>query len=257
MPTVAEAVELKSRDEIAVMREAGSILAEVLRAVSEAAAPGVSTAELDALAQSEILKRRAKPAFLGYRGFPATLCASINEEVVHGIPDPDRLLREGDIASLDLGCVLRGYYADAAVTVPVGRASSQARALMDATRASLLRGIEQMWPGKRLGDIGHAVQSAVEPLGYSVVRSFVGHGIGRALHEAPAVPNYGRAGTGMRLASGMVLAVEPMVNLGGADVRILEDGWTAVTCDGRWSAHFEHTIAVTEDGPVILTEANG
>ena len=235
------------------MREAGAILAEALRVVAGAVAPGVTTAELDRVAESEISRWKAQPAFLNYRGFPATLCVSVNSEVVHGIPRKDRVLREGDIVSLDLGCILRGYYADSAVTVPVGRVAKNTADLVETTRRSLEKGIEQMYPGKRIGDISQAIQETVEERGYSVVRSFVGHGIGRALHEAPAVPNYGKSGMGMRLVTGMVLAVEPMVNVQGPDVRILDDGWTAVTCDGGLSAHFEHSIAVTDDGPLILT----
>ncbi|MBI3547743.1 MAG: type I methionyl aminopeptidase [Elusimicrobia bacterium] len=251
--TTAQAVEIKSKDEIKIMREAGVILAAALEKVAEAVAPGVTTLELDKVAESEIRKRKATPAFLNYRGFPATICISINSEVVHGIPKKDRKLEAGDIVSLDLGCIWKGFYSDSAVTVPVGKVAKSETDLIEATRVSLEKGIEQMWPGKRLGDIGAAVQGHVEPKGYSVVRSFVGHGIGRALHEAPAVANYGKPGTGLRIVEGMVLAVEPMVNKGGPDVKILSDGWTAVTTDGSLSAHFEHSIAVTENGPVVLT----
>ena len=246
-------VELKSPKEIGLMREAGSIVAYTLRVLSEAAQPGITTAELDKIAASEIAKKGAKPAFLNYRGYPATLCVSVNDEVVHGIPRTDKILQNGDIVSLDFGVIVKGYFADAAVTVPVGKAAPQALQLIDATRQSLEKGIDQMQPDKRIGDISAAVQALVESKGFSVVRSFVGHGIGRALHEDPPVPNFGRAGTGLRLAPGMVLAVEPMVNVGSHDVRILDDGWTAVTRDGKWSAHFEHSIAVTQDGPEILT----
>lgn len=249
------AVEVKSAKELEVMRRAGRIVAETLAALRARVAPGVSTAELDALAEAEILKRKAKPAFKGYRGFPATLCASINEEVVHGIPRKDRVLKDGDIIGLDMGCVLEGYYADSAVTVAVGNVSKEARRLLDVARESLEKGIARMEPGGRLGDVGAAIQAHVEAAGFSVVREFVGHGIGRALHEDPPVPNYGTAGTGIRLKPGMVLAIEPMVNAGGPDVRVLEDQWTAVTADGRLSAHFEHTVAVTENGPEILTKA--
>ena len=248
-------VELKSPKEVAVMREAGRIVGGILSVLSVAAGPGVSTGELDRIAASEIKKRGAKPAFLDYRGFPAVLCVSINDEVVHGIPKADRVLKAGDIVSLDFGVIVRGFYADAAVTVPVGKVSHEAAGLIAATRESLLKGIEQMKAGNRMGDVSSAVQKHAEAGGYSVVRSFVGHGIGRALHEDPPVPNYGRAGTGLRLAEGMVLAIEPMVNLGSPDVKILDDGWTAVTCDGKWSAHFEHTVAVTANGPEILTLA--
>ncbi|MBI4348926.1 MAG: type I methionyl aminopeptidase [Elusimicrobia bacterium] len=247
------AVELKSAKELALMREAGAIVAYTLRVLSEHAQPGVTTEELDKIAASEIAKKGAQPAFLHYRGYPKTLCVSVNEEVVHGIPRPDKVLKAGDIVSLDFGVIVKGYFADAAVTVPVGKVAPNVLQLVEATKQSLEKGIDQMWPDKRLGDIAAAVQTHVESKGFSVVRSFVGHGIGRALHEDPPVPNFGRAGTGLRLAPGMVLAVEPMVNMGGHDVRILDDGWTAVTRDGKWSAHFEHTIAVTKDGPEILT----
>lgn len=257
MPAASSAVEIKSPHEISIMREAGMIVAQVLKVLREAVVPGISTGQLDQIAESEIRKRKAVPAFLGYRGYTATLCASINQEVVHGIPDVKRKLKPGDIVGLDLGCIVDGYYGDAAITVPVGKVSKESADLVETTQASLYKGIEQMQPGNRIGDISHAVQSYVESKGYSVVRAFVGHGIGRALHESPAVPNYGRAGTGLRLVPGMVLAVEPMVNQGGPEVHILNDGWTAVTDDEKWSAHFEHTIAVTEDGPEILTEVHG
>lgn len=255
MPSTAEAVEIKSSDEIAVMREAGMVVAAVLEILTEAIGVGVTTSDLNKIAESEIRKRKATPAFLNYRGFPATLCASVNSEVVHGIPRRDKVLKNGDIISLDLGCIVRGYYGDAAVTVPVGKVSAEAAALIEATRVSLEKGIEQMRAGNRIGDISWAIQNYVEPKGYSVVRAFVGHGIGRALHEAPPVPNYGKPGTGMRLTPGMVLAVEPMVNTKGPDVKMVDDGWTAVTTDGGWSAHFEHSIAIAEDGPQILTAA--
>ena len=255
--TTANTVELKSAKEIAIMRDAGVIVGEVLQLLRQAVVPGVSTGELDKIAESEIRKRKATPAFLGYRGYSATLCASINDEVVHGIPSPKRKLKSGDIIGLDLGCILGGFYADAAVTVPVGKVPKEIHELIDTTRDSLYKGIEQMKPGNRVGDISHAVQQTVEAKGFSVVRSFVGHGVGRALHESPAVPNFGKPGTGPRLVEGMVLAIEPMVNRGGPDVKILDDGWTAVTCDGSWSAHFEHSVAVTEKGPQILTEVHG
>lgn len=251
MPVAA--VELKSPKEIGLMREAGGIVAATLRILSEAVAPGLTTAELDKIAASEIAKRGARPAFLNYRGFPAVLCVSINEEVVHGIPRTDKVLKAGDIVSLDFGVILKGFFADAAVTVPVGKVPADVQALVTATRESLEKGIDRMRPDGRIGDVSSAVQQHVEARGFSVVRSFVGHGIGRALHEDPPVPNFGKAGTGLRLAPGMVLAVEPMVNMGTHEVKILDDGWTAVTRDGKWSAHFEHTIAVTADGPEILT----
>ncbi len=246
-------IELKSAKEIGLMREGGAIVAATLRVLSEAARAGVSTGELDRISREELKKRGAKPAFLGYHGFPAALCVSINNEVVHGIPSEKRKIKDGDLVSLDFGCVVGALYADAAVTVGVGKISPAAQKLMDVTRESLARGIEQIKDGGRLGDIGHAVQTYVEKNGFSVVRDFVGHGIGRALHEDPPVANFGKAGTGMRLSPGIVLAIEPMVNAGGCDVETLEDGWTAVTKDGSLSAHFEHTIALTEKGAEILT----
>jgi methionyl aminopeptidase len=246
-------VEIKSRDEIALMREAGRIVCEILDELEQAVAPGVSTWDLDALAERLIAEKGARPAFKGYHGFPCVLCASVNHEVVHGIPSKQRKLAEGDLMKLDFGVVYRGFFGDSARTVPVGRVTPEARALMDATRESLHKAIQTMRSGSRIGDIGHAVQSHVEARGFSVVRDFVGHGIGRKLHEYPQVPNHGQAGAGMKLRPGMVLAVEPMVNQGTPDVEVLEDDWTAVTVDGKLSAHFEHTILVTEDGPEILT----
>ncbi|MBI3298013.1 MAG: type I methionyl aminopeptidase [Elusimicrobia bacterium] len=246
-------VETKTAAELAVMAEAGRLLAEVHAELAKAVAPGVTTAELDAVAAAGIKARKAKAAFIGYRGFPATLCVSVNAEVVHGIPSKTRVLAEGDIVGLDLGLIWKGFYADSAVTHPVGKVSPAARKLIAATSAALEAGLAEAVAGRRIGDIGEAVQTVAEKAGYSVVREFVGHGIGRALHEDPPVPNYGKAGTGLRLAPGMVLAIEPMVNAGGPDVRVLSDGWTAVTSDGALSAHFEHTVAVTEDGPRVLT----
>ena len=250
-------VEIKSADEIARMREAGRIVAEILDELERAVAPGVSTWDLDALAEKLIHAKGAKPAFKGYHGFPSCLCASVNHEVVHGIPSRKRKLAEGDLMKLDFGVVYQGFYGDSARTVPVGKVSAQAQALVDATREALAQAIAAMIPGNRLGDIGHAIQSYVEPRGFSVVRDFVGHGIGRALHEPPQVPNYGSPGSGMRLRPGMVLAVEPMINAGVPQVEVLEDDWTAVTRDGKLSAHFEHTILVTEQGPEILTRRPG
>ena len=247
------AVELKSAPEIDRMRRAGRVVAEILDALEAAVAPGVTTWDLDQLAERLIKEKGAKSAFKGYRGFPAVLCASVNHEVVHGIPSKKRLLVEGDLLKLDFGVVVDGFFGDAARTVPVGRISKAARSLSDATRASLEAGIRAMVPGNRVGDIGHAVQSTVEPLGFSVVRDFVGHGIGRRLHEAPQVPNYGRPGTLELLRPGMVLAVEPMVNAGTAAVDVLDDDWTAVTVDGKLSSHWEHTILVTDQGPEVLT----
>lgn len=246
-------IELKGPQELSAMREAGGIVAAILAVLSEAARAGVATLDLDRIARHELAKRGAKPAFLGYHGFPAALCVSVNSEVVHGIPSAKRFLKEGDLCSLDFGCIVRGYYADAAVTVGVGKVSAQAQRLMEVTRQSLERGVAAMRPDARLGDVSSAVQEHVEAAGFSVVRDFVGHGIGRALHEDPPVPNYGKAGTGMRLSPGLVLALEPMVNAGGHQVKTLEDGWTAVTQDGSLSAHFEHSVAVTEDGCEVLT----
>lgn len=246
-------VETKSAAEVAVMAEAGRRLAEVHAALAKAVAAGVTTAELDAVAAAEIKARGCKPAFVGYRGYPATLCVSVNDEVVHGIPSKTRRLAEGDIVGLDLGLVWKGFCADSAVTHAVGRVSAEASRLMETTRRALETGLAAARPGGRVGDIGESVQSVAEKAGYSVVREFVGHGIGRALHEDPPVPNYGKAGAGLRLMPGMVLAIEPMVNAGGPDVKVLADGWTAVTADGSLSAHFEHTVAVTQDGPRVLT----
>jgi methionyl aminopeptidase len=242
----------KSASELAIMREAGRVTARALRAVGEAVAPGVTTRELDDVAVSVIEAAGAKPAFLGYQGFPATICASRNCEVVHGIPGKTRL-QEGDIISIDMGAIVDGYYGDSARTFSVGRVSDEAMRLMDVTRLSLEAGIAAARPGGRLYDIGAAVQHVAEAAGFSVVREYVGHGIGRAMHEEPQVPNYGTAGKGPTLVPGMVIAIEPMINAGTAGVRQLPDGWTVVTADGAMSAHFEHTVAITEGGPVILT----
>src|SRR5574342_60032 len=250
---VRERIELKSRDEVEHIREASLLVHGVLEELARAVAPGVTTAELDRLAEARTRERGAVPAFKGYHGYPASLCISVNDEVVHGIPSPDRVLRAGDIVGLDFGVVLRGFYGDAARSVPVGAVSPAARRLLSTTREALDRAIAAATPGARLGDVGAVVQGLVESRGYSVVREFVGHGIGRRLHEPPQVPNFGVAGTGVRLRPGMVLALEPMVNAGGPEVVTLEDGWTAVTADGSLSAHFEHTVAVTEDGPEILS----
>ncbi len=250
---VHERIELKTGEEIARIREASLIVHDILQECIRAALPGVATAEIDRLAGSRTAERGARPAFKGYHGYPACICISVNEEVVHGIPSPKRVLREGDIVGLDFGVVYKGYYGDSAYSVPVGQVSDAAMRLLETTRLGLERAISAAVPSNRLGDIGAAVQTFVEGRGYSVVRDFVGHGIGKRLHEAPQVPNFGLAGTGVRLRPGMVLALEPMVNAGGPDVRTLDDGWTAVTADGSLSAHFEHTIAVTEDGPRILS----
>ena len=246
-------MQLKTHDDIGRIREAGRIVRAVLDEVVAAALAGVPTGELDRLAEARTRERGAVPAFKGYLGYPASICISVNDEVVHGIPTPRRMLRAGDIVGLDFGVVLDGFYGDAAETVVVGRGEPATERLVEATRQALERAIGAAVPGGRIGDIGAAVQAWVEPMGFSVVREFVGHGIGRKLHEPPQVPNYGSAGTGPRLRPGMVLAIEPMVNAGGPEVRTLEDGWTAVTADGSLSAHFEHTVAVTEEGPVVLT----
>ncbi len=249
-------IELKSQAEIGKMRSSGKIVAEILASLVELVRPGVTTAYLDREAERMIAKLGAEPAFKNYRVgtavFPAVLCASINEEVVHGIPS-DRRVRDGDMLSLDFGVKRDGFYGDAAVTVPVGTVDEESIRLIRVTRVCLEVAVDQLREGKRLGDIGAVVQEHAESAGYSVVRDFVGHGIGRALHEDPQVPNFGKIGRGHRMKPGMVLAVEPMVNMGAAGVRIQEDGWTAVTADGRRSAHFEHTIAITDDGPEILT----
>jgi methionyl aminopeptidase len=243
----------KSSNEVETMHQAGLIVWEVLNELRMTVAPGVSTLDLDRIAEKRSAERGARPAFKGYRGYPAALCASINEEVVHGIPSASRKLREGDIISLDFGVEVEGYFADAAVTVPVGKVAPELETLLRVTRESLDKAIERARVGNRLSDIGAAVQQWVERHGFSVVREFVGHGIGTHMHEEPNVLNYGEPGHGPRLQEGMVLALEPMVNLGGASVRVLSDEWTAVTVDGKPSAHFEHTVAITAAGPRILT----
>jgi methionyl aminopeptidase len=235
------------------MARACRIVVEALDALEQAAVPGVTTKEMDRIARECIEKAGARPAFLGYRGYPATLCISVNEEVVHGIPGP-RKLKEGDVVGLDLGCIVDGFFGDAARTVAVGKSSEDAQRLMRTTREALFAGIDQCRPGRRVGDIGHAVQSHAEARGYSVVREFVGHGIGTSLHEEPQVPNYGPPGRRERLVPGMCLAIEPMVNVGGPEVEVLPDGWTAVTRDRSLSAHFELSVAVTPQGPWILSE---
>jgi len=235
------------------MRAAGRLVGEVLTAMAAAVEPGVSTQDLDAIAERMIVGAGATPAFKGYHGYPATICSSINEEVIHGIPSLQRALQEGDIISIDVGASLDGYYGDSAITVPVGRISDEAATLLRVTEDALYKAIDVVKPGGRVSDIGHAVQQHVEAHGFSVVREFVGHGIGQRMHEDPQVPNYGEAGRGPRLAEGMVLAIEPMVNAGKPAVKVLGDGWTAVTKDRSLSAHFEHTVAVTADGAWILT----
>ena len=245
--------DLKSREEIARIRAACRVVKEVLDLLRDEVRPGITTAELDAVAEERTRVLGATPAFLGYRGYPASACISINEEIVHGIPSKSRSLKEGDIVGIDFGAVLDGFYGDAAISLGVGAISRDARRLLDVTRESLVRAIGAAQPGKRLGDIGASVQDYVEAQGFSVVRDFVGHGIGRNLHEPPHVPNYGNPGTGDLLLPGMVLAIEPMVNAGTPDTTLLGDGWTAVTSDGALSAHFEHTVVITAEGPEILT----
>ncbi|OGR63937.1 MAG: type I methionyl aminopeptidase [Elusimicrobia bacterium GWB2_63_22] len=235
------------------MRRASRVVAEVLAQLKARVKPGATTAELDKFAEQRVRELGAVPAFLGYRGYPATLCVSINEEIVHGIPSPKRVVREGDIVSLDMGAVCEGFYGDAAVTVAAGEISAPAKRLMDVTRVSLERALSAVKAGARLGDVSHAVEKYAVENGMSVVREFTGHGIGRRLHEEPSIPNFGRPGTGPLLKAGMTLAIEPMLCLGKADVIVKNDGWTAVSADGSLSAHYEHTVAVTEDGCDILS----
>ena len=245
-------IVLRSQAEIDKLRRANQLVARVLAELRAMVAPGVTTKDIDELAETRVLEAGAKPAFKGYHGYPATVCTSINEQVVHGIPST-RPLVKGDIVSIDMGAVLDGYYGDCAVTVPVGETTPAAAELLKVTEESLFRGIDAVKPGARVSDIGAAVQQHVEAVGFSVVREFVGHGIGTSLHEEPQIANYGPAGHGPRLSEGMVFAIEPMVNAGKADVKVLSDGWTAVTRDGKLSAHFEHTVVVTRDGCEILT----
>lgn len=248
-------VVLKSLSEIERMRRAGQVVREVLELVRAMVKPGATTLDLERAAEAKLIELGAKPAFKGYHGFPACLCTSVNSEVVHGIPSSKRVLKDGDIVSIDCGAVLDGYYGDAAITVPVGEKIDPTTArLLEVTEKSLHSAISTMRPGATLGDVGAAVQRVVEAEGFSVVRDFVGHGIGVHMHEDPQVPNFGEPGRGMKLKAGMVLAIEPMVNVGAADVKVLGDGWTAVTGDGSMSAHFEHTVAVTQTGARILTE---
>ncbi len=246
-------IVLKTNRELALMREACRISAGALRVAGEAVQPGVTTEEIDRIAYEYIIKQGAKPNFLNYNGFPATACISINDEVIHGIPSKKRVIKEGDIVSIDLGAVLNGYNGDNAATFAAGKISPEAERLINTTRESLYKGIEAAVAGGRIGDISSAVQTYCEERGFSVVRDFVGHGIGTKLHEDPSVPNYGTPGRGVRLLPGMTLAIEPMINAGGYDVRQLSDGWTIKTKDGSLSAHFEHTVAITTDGPKILT----
>ena len=246
-------VILKSKNEIDVMRQAGKVVATMLDTLSKSVQPGMSTQQLDGIAVEELHRLGAKPAFLGYYGFPATICVSVNNQIVHGIPG-SLVMREGDIVSIDAGAVVDGFYGDAAVTVAVGDISNEAKQLMDVTREALMKGIQAVKVGNRISDIGTAVQKYVESKGtFGIVREYVGHGIGRSLHEDPPVPNFGDPGLGPLLQVGMVMAIEPMVNIGGQETQILDDGWTVTTLDGTLSAHFEHSVALTESGPKILT----
>ncbi len=244
---------LKNNIEIEYMRQAGKVVAETLAKLEEAVKPGISTAELDRIAEELIVKRGAKPSFKGYYGFPASICSSINNVVVHGIPSKDAILQEGDIISIDCGAMLNGYHGDAARTFPVGKVSKEAERLISVTKDSFFKGVEKAIVGNRLTDISFAIQQYVESFGYSVVRDYVGHGIGREMHEDPEVPNFGRAGRGPRLMNGIILAIEPMVNIGDYHVDVKLDGWTVVTVDNSLSAHYENTVAILNNGPEILT----
>lgn len=245
-------IELKTKGELQSMIRAGDVAGRALQAVAKAVEVGITTKDLDKVAENFIRKNGGKPTFIGYRGYPASLCVSINEEVVHGIPGP-RKIKAGDVVSIDVAATVDGFVGDTATTVLVGPVTKEAQKLWDVTNASLEAAIECMRVGKRLGDVSAAVQAVIDEAGLGIVRDFVGHGIGRAMHEEPAVPNYGKVGTGMRLEEGLVLAIEPMVTLGKFDVRVLQDGWTVVTRDGSLAAHAEHTVAITEDGPKVLT----
>ena len=246
------AIMVKSKEDLAAMRRAGQVAAQALQTVVEAVRPGVTTHDLDRIAEDRIRHLGGVPSFLGYRGFPASICTSVNDEVVHGIPGP-RQLREGEIISVDLGAVVEGFHGDLAVTVPVGKVSDEVDRLLRVTREALAIGIRAVRPKGRLGNVSAAIQKYVEEHGFSVVREFAGHGIGRRLHEEPQIPNFGRPGNGVPLRPGMTLAIEPMVNMGTADVMMDPDGWTVRTRDHKPSAHFEHTVAVGEDGPIVLT----
>ena len=248
-------VVLKTGRELEVMKEACRISAGALELIGKSIEPGITTGELDKMAEKYILSQGAKPNFKGYSGYPATACISINNEVIHGIPSSSRKIKSGDIVSVDLGATINGYNGDNAATFAVGEISEEAKRLIEATRESLYEGIKAAVAGGRIGDIGHAISSYVEARGFSVVREFVGHGVGTKLHEAPEVPNFGTAGKGIRLLPGMTIAIEPMINAGQAGVKTLSDGWTVVTRDGSLSAHFEHTVAITSDGPQIMTIA--
>ena len=257
-PRRGQAIQIKTPEQFAIMREAGLVVARTLDVVAAAVRPGVSTAELDALAEREIRAAGATPSFLGYHGYPGTICASVNEEIVHGIPTPARRLNDGDIISIDCGAIVGGWHGDAARTVGVGAISAKHAALLSACEAALWHGLAQARPGGRLGDISHAVETSIEQAGpYGLVEEYTGHGIGTAMHMDPPVPNYGRPGRGPRLRAGMALAIEPMVVLGSPETILLDDGWTVITADGSWAAHFEHTVAITAGGPWVLTAADG
>ena len=257
-PRRTQAIQIKTPGQVAIMREAGLVVARTLQVVAAAVRPGVSTAELDALAEREIRAAGATPSFLGYHGYPATICTSVNDEIVHGIPSPARHLNEGDIISIDCGAIVGGWHGDAAVTVGVGPVSAEHAALLSACEAALWQGLAQARAGGRLGDISHAVETSITQAGpYGVVEEYTGHGIGTAMHMDPPVPNYGRPGHGPRLRAGMALAIEPMVMLGRPATVLLDDGWTVITADGSWAAHFEHTVAITPDGPWVLTAEDG
>ncbi len=247
-------VRLKNSKELELMRIAGKISARALKIAGEAIEPGVSTFEIDNIVYKYIKSQGATPSFLGYGDFPASCCISLNNEVIHGIPRKDRIIKSGDIVSVDVGACINNFHGDNACTFPCGDVSEEAKKLLEATRESLMIGISEAKAGARVGDIGNAIESYVKARGYSVVREFVGHGVGTQLHEDPSVPNYGRAGHGVRLVPGMTIAIEPMVNLGDYAVKVLDDGWTTVTTDGKISAHFEHTVAVTSSGTIILTD---
>lgn len=247
-------ITIKSKGEFEVMSRAGRLVAETLDKLRAAVKPGMSTGDLDKIAYDHITRNNGVPSFKGYHGFPASICTSVNDEIVHGIPSKRRVLNEGDIISIDCGAIIDGWHGDAALTVPVGKTTPEMERLLQATEDSLRKGIEQAVPGKRMGDVSAAIQRYAEGQGYSVVREYVGHGIGRQMHEDPQVPNWGTPGRGMLLKKGMALALEPMINAGAADVRVLDDRWTVVTKDGQWSAHFEHTVALTDNGTEILTK---
>ena len=248
-------ISVKNSEQIKLMREAGRITGEALVLAGEAVKPGVTTKQLDTIIRRHIESCGAKPSFLGYAGFPGSACISINDQVIHGIPGP-RVIEEGDIVKIDVGAYYKGFHGDSANTFPVGKVSDEANKLIEVTKESFWRGIAEAKPGNRIGDIGYAVQSHVESFGFSVVRRYVGHGVGEELHESPDVPNFGTKGRGVRLCAGMTIAVEPMVNVGGPDVRELKDKWTVVTADGSLSAHYEHTIAITENGVIVLTKVD-